>query len=475
VIAIDDGSSDDTGARLDALAAKHPRLRVLHLDRNLGKANALRMGALAARSEYLVCIDGDAMLEEHALHWMVWHLVSGNRVGAVTGNPRIRNRSTLLGRLQVAEFSSIIGMIKRAQRVYGRIFTISGVIAGFRRTALHQVGWWSDDMVTEDIDISWRLQRAHWDIRYEPNALCFILMPETLKGLWRQRLRWAQGGVEVMLRHARSLLHWKERRMWGVLLEYVLSVIWAYTMLFIVLLWALGKFIELPPQLHIASLLPEWHGVILALVCLLQFASSLIIDRRYETQIGRNYFWVIWYPMAYWLISLSTTLVALPKTLLRRRSKRATWTSPDRGSDERATPVQPLRLADDPQAASPATLPAHRLGIRHPGVLGLLLLPVGTPGDPAVVADRRPAGLAAAVRTAGPVRPVRAGRAAIDAAVRQRAADHLGRVQPRPLPWPRTSPAAATGQPQRSRGRSGRQHRPGRTPDGLQGRHAAHG
>ncbi|WP_369521821.1 glycosyltransferase family 2 protein, partial [Escherichia coli] len=167
--------------------------------------------ALAARSEYLVCIDGDAMLEEHALHWMVWHLVSGNRVGAVTGNPRIRNRSTLLGRLQVAEFSSIIGMIKRAQRVYGRIFTISGVIAGFRRTALHQVGWWSDDMVTEDIDISWRLQRAHWDIRYEPNALCFILMPETLKGLWRQRLRWAQGGVEVMLRHARSLLHWKER------------------------------------------------------------------------------------------------------------------------------------------------------------------------------------------------------------------------------------------------------------------------
>jgi len=101
--------------------------------------------------------------------------------------------------------------------------------------------------------------------------------------------------------------------------------------LFIVLLWALGKYIELPPQLHIASLLPEWHGVILALVCLLQFASSLIIDRRYETQIGRNYFWVIWYPMAYWLISLSTTLVALPKTLLRRRSKRATWTSPDRG------------------------------------------------------------------------------------------------------------------------------------------------
>lgn len=331
VIAINDGSRDDTGDRLNALAAIHPRLRVIHLDKNLGKANALRMGALAARSEYLVCIDGDALLDEYATHWMVWHLTSGPRVGAVTGNPRIRNRSTLLGRLQVGEFSSIIGMIKRAQRVYGRIFTVSGVISGFRRTALHRIGYWADDMVTEDIDISWRLQLDHWDIRYEPNALCFILMPETLKGLWRQRLRWAQGGVEVLIRHSVDMFTWRKRRMWAVLAEYLLSVVWAYTMLLIIVLWALGKFVQMPPGLYVHTLLPSWHGVILALICMLQFASSIVIDRRYETAVGRNYFWMIWYPMAYWMLSLFTTVVAVPKTLLRRRRGRATWVSPDRG------------------------------------------------------------------------------------------------------------------------------------------------
>ena len=331
VIAINDGSRDDTAERLNALAGRHERLRVVHLDRNLGKANAMRMGALAARSEYLVCIDGDALLEEHAAHWMVWHLVSGSRVGAVTGNPRIRNRSTLLGRLQVGEFSSIIGMIKRAQRVYGRLFTVSGVICAFRRTALHRIGYWADDMITEDIDISWRLQMDHWDIRYEPNALCFILMPETLKGLWRQRLRWARGGVEVMLRHGRNLCNWRERRMWVVLLEYMLSVFWAYTMLFIMILWALGLVMPMPAQLYVKTILPSWHGVILGLVCLMQFAASMIIDRRYETRVGRNYYWMIWYPIAYWLLSLFTTVVALPKTLLKRRNQRAVWVSPDRG------------------------------------------------------------------------------------------------------------------------------------------------
>lgn len=331
VIAINDGSTDNTAEVLDRLAARHEKLRVIHLDRNLGKANALRMGALAARSEYLVCIDGDALLDEYATHWLVSHLLAGPRVGAVTGNPRIRNRSTLLGRLQVGEFSSIIGMIKRAQRVYGRIFTVSGVISAFRRTALHRIGYWSEDMVTEDIDISWRLQMDHWDIRYEPNALCFILMPETLKGLWRQRLRWACGGVEVILRHSKGLASWKNRRMWGVVSEYALSVIWAYTMLLIFILWGLGLFMPMPEALYVRSILPAWHGVILGMVCLLQFAISLLIDRRYEKEVGRNYFWVIWYPMAYWVINMLTVVVAVPKTLLRRRRQRATWVSPDRG------------------------------------------------------------------------------------------------------------------------------------------------
>jgi biofilm PGA synthesis N-glycosyltransferase PgaC len=331
IIAINDGSTDDTAEHLNRLTERFPRLRVIHLSRNLGKANALRMGTLAARGEYLICVDGDAMLDPWATRWMVWHLASGPRVGAVTGNPRIRNRSTLLGRLQVGEFSSIIGMIKRAQRVYGRIFTLSGVIAGFRKTALERIGFWNETMITEDIDISWRLQLDHWDIRYEPNALCWILMPETYKGLWKQRLRWAQGGVEVLMKHAGSLLSWRKRRMWGVLAEYFFSVIWAYVMLGILILWALGLVFAMPPALYVDSILPRWHGMVLALICMSQFAVSMIIDRRYEAGVGRNYFWMVWYPIAYWLLSLFTTVVAVPKTLFRGKPKRATWVSPDRG------------------------------------------------------------------------------------------------------------------------------------------------
>jgi biofilm PGA synthesis N-glycosyltransferase PgaC len=332
IIAVNDGSKDDTGAVLDALLDEVPQLRVIHLVQNQGKAMGLRTAAAAARGEFLVCIDGDALLDPWATHWMMSHLVPWPRVGAVTGNPRIRNRSTLLGRLQVGEFSSIIGLIKRAQRSYGRIFTVSGVIAAFRATALRRVGWWNTDMVTEDIDVTWRLQMDHWDVRYEPNAMCWILMPETLKGLWRQRLRWAQGGVEVALRYAATLgSRLRHRRMWVMLTEFLASVAWSYTMLLLIVLWLLGLVLPMPAALRVPSLLPDWHGVALGTTCLVQFAISLFIDRRYEPGVGRNYFWMIWYPFAFWLLNMLTTVVATPKALFKRRGTRATWVSPDRG------------------------------------------------------------------------------------------------------------------------------------------------
>jgi biofilm PGA synthesis N-glycosyltransferase PgaC len=331
IIAINDGSRDNTGSILDELTTVYPQLRVLHFPKNQGKAMGLRMAALASNSEYLICIDGDALLDPYATRWLMWHLLTGARVGAVTGNPRIRNRSSLLGRLQVGEFSSIIGLIKRAQRTSGRIFTVSGVIAGFRRSALHQAGYWNTDMVTEDIDVSWRLQMDHWDIRYEPNALCWILMPETIRGLWKQRLRWAQGGAEVALRYLNHLLVWRARRMWPMILEYLFSVAWSYNMVGILALSFLGTVIPMPRWLYIPGPLPTWFGAILGTTCIIQFLFSIVIDRRYEGRIGRQFFWIIWYPLAYWMLGMFTTVVALPKALLKRRGTRAVWESPDRG------------------------------------------------------------------------------------------------------------------------------------------------
>jgi poly-beta-1,6-N-acetyl-D-glucosamine synthase len=333
ILMVNDGSADETRNILDGLAAENSKVRVIHLAKNQGKAVAMTTAALMTSAEYLTCIDADALLDPEAINWMMWHMLNSPRVSAITGNPRMRNRSTLLGKLQVGEFSSIIGLIKRAQRTYGRIFTVSGVVVCFRKAALHDVGYWSPDMLTEDIDVSWKLQLSHWDVRFEPNALCWILTPETLNGLWKQRLRWAMGGIQVLKKHFRieHIFVWKSRRMWPVLIEYLMSVTWAYAMLTIVILWLVGLLIELPPAYRVPTLLSGWAGVLLGTTCLLQIGVSLVLDARYDKGQVRQFFWMIWYPLAYWMLNMAATVVAVPRALMRRNKKRARWVSPDRG------------------------------------------------------------------------------------------------------------------------------------------------
>lgn len=359
IVCINDGSTDDTGPILNEMQSSHPKLRVIHHAKNQGKAVALNTAALMATGEYLLCIDGDAVLDPDAILWMLRHFESGPRVGAVTGNPRIRTRSTLLGRVQVGEFSSIIGLIKRAQRVYGRLFTVSGVAAMFRRRALLQIGFWSPDMLTEDIDISWKLQLNHWDVRFEPHALCWILMPETLAGLWKQRLRWAMGGCQSIRKYASIFGKWRLRRMWPIYLEYIASVFWAYSMAIVTLLWVAGLFLPMPQRWQVTAL-PGWHGVLIGTTCLLQVFVAMMLDRAYDRQMFRQYFWMIWYPLAYWVINMCTTVCAVPKVLLRERGRRAVWISPDRGvrgpeHGSQRMPQAQAAKAPSPLAALPET------------------------------------------------------------------------------------------------------------------------
>jgi len=331
IIAINDGSSDNTGEVLDELLLQYPLLRVVHQAENHGKAMALTAGALITTAEFLFCIDGDALLHPQAANWALRHFFANPRVGAVTGNPRIRTRSTILGRIQVGEFSSIVGLIKRAQRTFGRVFTVSGVVVCFRRTALHSVGYWSNDMLTEDIDITWKLQLANWAIRFEPSALCWILMPETIAGLWKQRLRWSMGGTQTLIKYRSMWVTWKAKEMFLIYLEYLTSLAWGYSMLLCALAFIINQIVPLPVEIPVASMIPGVCGLVLALTGFLQVVTGIYFDRRYEPPAPKNIFVLIWYPVAYWCLGWFTAMWGCPKTFARKTGELATWVSPDRG------------------------------------------------------------------------------------------------------------------------------------------------
>ena len=331
IVVIDDGSDDKTWEILNELAPGNDKLRIVRIANNSGKANALYHGLLVSQGEILVCVDADSYLAEDALKYMIPHFVNprnGERVGAVTGNPRVKNRSSLLSRIQLCEYASIISLIKRTQRTHGKIMTVSGVIAAFRKRALLDCDLWDKDIITEDVAVTWKLEKNFWDVRFEPRAICWMLVPETVKGLIKQRHRWTRGGIEVVCRHLNIFTQWKERRLIPVCLEQIISTLWAVCWLFLFILSVIS-FIKY------GTFMPYyWKSQFLSFICVIQFFVAMKLDKRYDKTIMKYCIWVIWYPILYWYINALVVLASLPITLLSKKKKYAVWKSPDRGLEK---------------------------------------------------------------------------------------------------------------------------------------------
>ena len=119
--------------------------------------------------------------------------------------------------------------------------------------------------------------------------------------------------------------------MWPVMVEYISSAIWSYVMLVVLVFGLIGTMVPLPTWLSMPGPFPTWYGAMLGATCIVQFSISMLIDRRYEEQIGRLFFWIIWYPLAFWLLGMLTTVVGVPKAFSKKIGTRAVWESPDRG------------------------------------------------------------------------------------------------------------------------------------------------
>ncbi len=324
VVVVNDGSTDDTRAVIENFVTAG-MVRIVNKTTNEGKALAINDAIPCLNGEIVLIIDADAELEPSALRHMVGHFKSG-RVAAVAGNPRVKNVETFLARLQLIEFASIVSLLRRAQRVWGRVITVSGVVAAFRKSALIDAGLFSPDMPTEDIDLTWKLQKNYWDVRYEPNAIVWMNVPTTLKGLFKQRLRWARGLLMVLRRHRGVIATWKMRRMWPIFIESSLSVLWALCFVCLTTIWILSYSLGYPPIG--ASPIPNLWGMVIATMCLVQLFVGAWMERRYDREILNYYPYAIYYPIAYWMFTSLCSVIALPRLFWTPRANPVRWSTP---------------------------------------------------------------------------------------------------------------------------------------------------
>lgn len=211
IIVINDNSSDDTAEKLEELQREFPDRKLIVISTGpevggKGKSNALNIGFSVSTGEVIAIYDADNTPESDALAILVENLMEDDKIGAVIGKFRTRNRNaSLLSRFVNIETLAYQCMNQAGRYFFFKLCTIPGTNYVIRRKLIEEIGGWDTKALSEDTEISFRLYRMGYYIKQMPLAVTWEQEPHLLSVWFRQRTRWAKGNIYVLVKNMRYI------------------------------------------------------------------------------------------------------------------------------------------------------------------------------------------------------------------------------------------------------------------------------
>jgi cellulose synthase/poly-beta-1,6-N-acetylglucosamine synthase-like glycosyltransferase len=231
IVVINDGSTDDTAARVEAVAARDPRVRLHNIPSEFaarGKSAALNRGLGECRHEVIGIFDADNVPEPDSVIHLARQLVAYPELGAVIGKFRCINRKkNLLTRFINLESLAFQWIVQAGRWRLLRVATLPGTNYLIRRPLLEKLGGWDEQALTEDAEMSIRVYQEGYLIKFVPHAVTWEQEPETLRVWFRQRVRWARGNNYVLEKYFLQVFRIRPRVV-GLELFYAMAVYYIF-------------------------------------------------------------------------------------------------------------------------------------------------------------------------------------------------------------------------------------------------------
>ena len=208
-IIIADDSSTDGSWRFAKEAEWSGRVRVLRTHRRGGKSTAMNVGLASVRADYVLCIDAKNQVEYGFLSRMMGVMTQDPRIGAVACSFKIvEGKTNLVTSWQ--EFAATGTIPSRmARSKLGLLNIIPGGAGFFRTEVLRSIGGY-DPGLGDDTDVTLRLRKGGWKLKYCHEAIVHAEVPQTFDALVQQRIRWRRSGIKMRFnKHWDLLLPWR--------------------------------------------------------------------------------------------------------------------------------------------------------------------------------------------------------------------------------------------------------------------------
>ena len=192
---LDDGRSDDVQALAEELGCHYVR----RLSSNGAKAGNINHALSITRGEFFCVFDADFVPKPEFLVETVPFFVNSN-VAFVQTPQTYGNLINMVSRGAGYMQAVFYKFIQPGRNHFNAAFCV-GTNVIFRRAAINDIGGIYTDSKSEDVWTSLMLHERGWKTIYIPRTLAVGDAPETIEAYTKQQLRWATGGVEIMLTH----------------------------------------------------------------------------------------------------------------------------------------------------------------------------------------------------------------------------------------------------------------------------------
>ena len=194
---VDDGSEDGTAAVLEACQRSVPQLQVLRRNRDAGggKSGALNAVLPQLQGRWLLVLDADAQLQPDLLQRLVAFAEQGGWSAVQLRKAVIEADHNLLTRAQAMEMA-LDAVIQQGRLRSGGVVELRGNGQLLQRQAVLGCEGFNEATVTDDLDLSFRLLVTGQPVAVLWNPPVQEEAVTSLVALWRQRQRWAEGGLQ---------------------------------------------------------------------------------------------------------------------------------------------------------------------------------------------------------------------------------------------------------------------------------------
>ncbi len=206
IIAIDDGSTDKTLERLQCFV-NNPQVQLLTKD-NGGKHSALNHALTFLKTELVVSFDADTKINQDAMKKAAMYFMKDPNLMALGGTVLIDKPKTIAQKAQEIEYE-VFSFTKKMLGKADAVFVVPGAFSVFRREVFDKVGGYNNAHNLEDIELTIRMQKAGLKVRHAHDAIVWTKGPDTIKKLYKQRLRWSYGFIMNMLDYKAMLFNRK--------------------------------------------------------------------------------------------------------------------------------------------------------------------------------------------------------------------------------------------------------------------------